>query len=322
MPVLPSSSYTRAPRYQFNGHLQTVLPALLRRVATPYSRERITLPDGDFLDLDWLQAGHRQLVVLTHGLEGSSTRHYMKGMANAFARSSWDVLAWNCRSCSGEMNRSFRMYNHGDTEDIGYVIEHALGKGQYDRVVLVGFSMGGSILLKYLGVKGKAVPEPVRGGIAFSSPCDLKASVDALEFPGNSFYKRRFFNSLSEKVKEKARRFPGRLPAEKLKDIQYWREFDELFSAPLGGYRDAADFYRQASAKNYMGETARPALLVNAMNDPILPEACSPVSLCQSHPLLYLERPHQGGHVGFSWPGNAQAWSEHRALEFAASHLS
>lgn len=322
MPLIRKSSYPRPPRYQFNGHLQTVLPAILRRVHTAYERERITLEDGDFLDLDWLAGGSEQLVLLSHGLEGNSTRHYMMGMANLFFDQGWDVLAWNCRSCSGEMNRQFRLYNHGEIGDIGAVINHALRTKPYQRVLLIGFSMGGSILMKYLGVNGKAAPGPIIGGIAFSSPCDLEASVNALELPGNSFYKRRFFKSLSKKVEAKAALFPGRLDPGKLKEVGHWRDFDNYFSAPLSGYADADDFYRQASAKHYMGGTDRPILLVNAENDPILPPACSPVSLCATHPRLFLERPRQGGHVGFSLPRKPYAWSEYRALEFARTLLN
>lgn len=322
MPLIKESTYKRAPRYQFNGHLQTVLPAILRKVQTTYERERLTLSDGDFVDLDWVDNRSRNLVLLSHGLEGNSERHYMMGMANRFSEAGWDVLAWNCRSCSGEMNRRFRLYNHGEIGDIGEVIGHALQTKDYEKVLLIGFSMGGSILMKYLGVQGKAVPEAVIGGIAFSSPCDLKASIDALELPGNGFYKRRFFKSLSKKVADKAADFPGRLDLSKLGEVGHWRDFDEHYSAPLGGYKDAADFYRQASAKNFMGGTDRPILLVNADNDPILPPACSPVELCKDHPKLFLERPSSGGHVGFTLPRKPYAWSEYRAIQFVEDYLN
>lgn len=322
MPLIKESTYKRAPRYQFNGHLQTVLPAILRRVSTTYERERLILSDGDFVDLDWVDNGSQNLALLSHGLEGNSSRHYMMGMANRFSDEQWDVLAWNCRSCSGEMNRRFRLYNHGEIGDIGEVIHHALQVKNYQRILLIGFSMGGSILMKYLGVQGREVPEAIIGGIAFSSPCDLKASVDALEEPGNGFYKRRFFKSLSKKVMDKAADYPGRLDLSKLEEIGHWRDFDEYYSAPLGGYEDAADFYRQASAKHFMSGTDRPILLVNALNDPILPPACSPVALCEGHPRLFLEMPGSGGHVGFSLARKPYAWSEYRAIQFLREQLN
>ena len=134
MPVLQSSTYPRPPRYQFNGHLQTILPALLRQVHAPYEREQLLLPDGDTLHLDWIERGSRQLVILTHGLEGNSDRPYMKGMARFFSEQGWDVLAWNCRTCTGEMNKQLRLYNHGDIEDIGAVIAHALRTKDYENI--------------------------------------------------------------------------------------------------------------------------------------------------------------------------------------------
>jgi predicted alpha/beta-fold hydrolase len=316
MPILQRSSYPRPPRYQFNGHLQTVLPAIFRKVEQPYERERLRLADGDVLHLDWVDKGSRQLAILTHGLEGNSDRPYMKGMARFFAEQGWDVLAWNCRTCTGEMNEQLRLYNHGDIDDIGAVIDHALGRKNYEEVALIGFSMGGSILLKYLGVHGKDVPEPIRTGIAFSSPCDLEASVQALELPGNKFYKQRFLNSLRPKIEAKAERYPDVIDATNFDRIREWRDFDTFFSAPISGYRDADDFYEQASAKNFMAGTDRRVLVVNAQNDPILLPACSPVEVCEKHPSIFLEQPAKGGHVGFDLPRNPWAWSELRALEF------
>jgi len=319
MPILRHSTYPGPPYYQFNGHLQTILPAILRKVEAPYERERIILPDGDTLDLDWIDRASRQLVILTHGLEGNTDRHYMKGMANTFADLGWDVLGWNCRTCNGEMNQQLRMYNHGDIEDIDAVIRHALLTKDYERVVLIGFSMGGSILMKYLGVHGKEVPEPVDAGVAFSSPCDLAESVAALELPGNGFYKRRFFNSLRPKIEAKAEQYPEVLDLSNFERIRVWKDFDDFFSAPINGYKDAEDFYYNASAKNFMSGTDRPILLVNAHNDPILTPACSPTEICERHPLIFLEMPRRGGHVGFSQRGGGLAWSEERAVEFVCS---
>lgn len=317
MPFLSRSTYPGPPRYQFNGHLQTILPALTRRISVPYERERLTLSDGDFLDLDWLvQEGRQRLALLTHGLEGNTDRHYMKGMAQYFFRHGWDVLGWNCRSCSGELNRARRLYNHGEIGDIGEVIAHALQTKNYQEIVLIGFSMGGSITMKYLGVHGKQVPDVIRTGIAFSSPCDLAESVAALALPGNGFYRRRFYNSLKAKITAKAIQHPGLVDLSNFERIQEWRDFDNYFSAPINGYRDAEDFYYQASAQHFMGGIRRRVLLVNAVNDPILPPACTPVELCREHPSIFLEMPRRGGHVGFARPGGGPAWSELRALEF------
>lgn len=321
MPVIEKSSYPAPPFFQFNGHLQTIMPALTRKVEISYERERLELPDGDFLDLDWSDAGSRQLVILSHGLEGNSDRHYIKGMGLYFFDQGWDVLAWNCRSCSGEMNRNARLYNHGEIEDIATVITHALKTKDYTHIALVGFSMGGSITLKYLGVHGKTIPDAICTGIAFSSPCDLKASVDALEYPENFIYRRRFARSLRAKIEQKAAQFPGIVDLSNFEKVKCWEDFDNFFSAPINGYTDARDFYNQASAKNYMDGITVPALLVNAQNDPILLPACSPVELCKKHPLVYLEMPRKGGHVGFSLAKKPFTWAEYRAFQFVKEML-
>lgn len=316
MPLLRTSSYKNPPLIQFNGHLQTIIPALTRKIEVPYERERIELDDGDFLNADWIDKKAKRLVILTHGLEGHTDRHYMKGMAKLFSEQNWDVLAWNCRTCGGEMNRNFRMYHHGDIEDIARIVQHALRTKPYEQVALIGFSMGGSITMKYLGFHGKNIPDAIKMGIAISSPCDLAAGVKVLEKPSNYLYKRRFLNSLKAKIEIKAKQFPGRIDVSKFDEIKQWRDFDNFFSAPLNGYRDADDFYAQSSAKNYMAGITIPTLLVNAKNDPILSEACTPTALCEKHPLIYLERPAQGGHVCFNVARQLHSWAEYRALEF------
>lgn len=315
MPYLNRSTYPGPPFYQFNGHLQTIL-ASFRQVDQPYERERIHLPDGDFLDLDWVDNGSRQLVLLTHGLEGSTDRYYMKGMARIFAEQEWDVLAWNCRSCSGEMNCRPRLYHHGEIEDIAAVIEHALRTKDYTDITLIGFSMGGSITLKYLGSRADDLPEAVRRGIAFSTPCNIEASAQALEHPSNWFYRQRFMKSLRNKVEAKVAQFPDIVDLGAFERVRVWRDFDEHFSAPMNGFSCADEFYYQASAENFMNDIQVPVLLVNAWNDPILPPACTPVELCKRHPSIYLETPDAGGHVGFSLSRREYAWSELRSWEF------
>ncbi|MFC5412843.1 YheT family hydrolase [Larkinella bovis] len=317
MPVLRHSSYPGAPRYLINGHLQTIIPSMFRRIeGVTYERERLTLADGDFVDLDWIDRRSDKLVIMTHGLEGDSHRHYIKGTAKLFAQNGWDVLAWNCRSCSGEMNRAFRLYNHGEIDDLGEVIQHVLRTKPYRELVLVGYSMGGNIALKYAGVHGKNGPDALRKVVAVSSPTDLEASVRQLDLPRNRFYRNRFMKKLILKLQQKADRFPGKLDMTNLQQVRHWRDFDQFFSAPVNGYRDADDFYTQASAVNYMPDIAVPTLLVNAQNDPLLSSECSPAWLADKHPNIYLETPKTGGHVGFAVRNDEFTWIERRALEF------
>lgn len=319
MPLIPSA-YPGPPSYQYNGHLQTVIPSLVRKVqGVAYQRERLVLQDGDFVDLDWLENAKNRLVILTHGLEGDSNRQYIRGTAKLFAENDYDVLAWNCRSCSGEMNKAFRLYNHGEIGDLGEVITHALQRNRYDEVVLIGYSMGGNIILKYLGVNGHQLPGAIKGGVAISSPTDLGASAVLLDRPSNRFYRDRFMRKLIVKISQKAASFPGRLDMNRLRDVKQWRDFDDFFSAPVNNYRDADDFYTQASAVNFMPGITVPVLLLNAQNDPLLSPECSPAWLAETHPHLFLETPRTGGHVGFQVARDAYTYAERRALSFIRS---
>ncbi len=325
MPLIPQSSYPGPPFLQRGGHLQSMIPGLFRRVkGVEYQRERIETPDGDFLDLDWLLKPERsqRLVIVSHGLESNSQAQYCLGTAKIFAQHGWDALAWNCRSCSGEMNRKFRMYHHGDTEDISTVVNHALAVGGYESIALVGYSMGGNITLKYVGTGGKNLPPQVRAAVAFSAPCDIRAGSDVLDRWDNWIYKARFLSFLKKKIHEKDRLFPGRLDVSKLKQVRRWYDFDEYFSAPICGFVSADEFHQQASAKNFVAGTRIPTLLVSALNDPILTPECFPVEIAREHPFLHLELSLGGGHCGFQARGGGEfSWAEQRALEFVEESL-
>ena len=317
MPLLTTSTYKAPPFYLFNGHLETIIPSIFRKIeGIAYQRERLELADGDFLDLDWLTQNSNKLIIVTHGLEGNSDRHYVKGCVKLFYENGWDALAWNCRSCSGEMNRNLRMYHHGEIEDIQTVMEHAISKQAYKEIYLIGFSMGGNITLKYLGVHGENIPKQLKGAVTFSAPCDLTSSAALLDAPQSLFYKRKFYRKLVKKMRIKAEQYPGVIDINQLAAIKSWRDFDELFSAPLNGFKDAQAFYDQASSINYIEGIQIPTLLVNAQNDPILTKECSPVSIARSHPFFYLETPAKGGHVGFAIRGQEYTWMELRALTF------
>jgi predicted alpha/beta-fold hydrolase len=316
MPVITQSTY-KAPAYLFNGHLQTIIPSAFRKVeGIRYVRERIETADGDFLDLDWSKTGSEKLVILSHGLEGSADRHYMKGMAKAFHKQGWDALAWNCRSCSGEMNRTARFYHHGDIHDLEAVIGHTLAQKQYQSIVLIGFSMGGSMTLRFLGEKGGHVPPAITKAVAFSVPCDLTTSVVHLSKPQNSFYSRRFLRKLEKKIQAKALLFPDKVSYADFQLIRAFKDFDNRYTAPLHGFTDAEDFYKQASVRPYLPGIRVPTLLVNALNDPFLTPECFPVTEAEANPYLFLEMPLQGGHVGFSMSNSDECWSEKRAVEF------
>lgn len=319
MPVIPSS-YHRPPFYLFNGHLQTIIPSLFRRVPhLAYRRERIVLADGDFLDLDWSQVQGQALAIISHGLEGSSDRPYIKGMVRALNRAGIDALAWNYRSCSGESNKALRSYHMGATDDLQQVIHHAL-QYPYQTLYLVGFSAGGNITLKYLGEDPANLPKQVKKAAVFSVPCDLQGCSDTLSRPENRIYLRRFLKSLKKKLALKARDYPEHLDLKGYELLRSFPDFDDRYTAPLHGFKDARDYYARCSSRQFLSAIRIPTLLVNAENDPFLSPDCFPVSEATANPNLFLEMPKAGGHVGFAQNFLAnEYYSEKRAVEFLTS---
>lgn len=313
MPVVPSSF--QPPFYLRNGHVQTLLGALApRRKGITLEPERLELEDGDFLDLGWLRKGRGRVAILSHGLEGSAEDGYIRGMAAALDREGWDVLAWNYRGCGKEPNRLLRFYHSGETGDLGRVVRHAAA--HWPRIALIGFSLGGNLMLKYLG---EARPHPaVIGGAAISAPVDLASSARALDRrAGNRLYLSRFMKTLVAKVEAKALRFPGRLDASRSRAVRTFEEFDNLYTAPLHGFRDAGDYWAQSSARRYLPGLTLPALLLNALDDPFLTPECFPSGEADHNPRLLLETPPHGGHLGFiDLKRGFQPWYERRVTAF------
>ncbi|HEY0656147.1 MAG TPA: alpha/beta fold hydrolase [Chryseosolibacter sp.] len=303
------------PRFLFSPHLETIFPSLIRRVSLrPYVRERINTPDDDFLDLDWLTNQSKNLVIISHGLEGNSTRAYVKGMAKVFFTNGYDALAWNYRGCSEEMNRQLRFYHSGATDDLNTVIDYAIDRKGYENIFLVGFSLGGNITLKFLGEKQ---PRPeVKKGVAISVPLDLKTSCEKISQPGNWIYSRRFLKSLKAKVIAKAGLLKG-LDIRGIHQIRTLKEFDDRYTAPLHGFTDALDYYKRCSSLYFLHSINTPTLIVNTANDPFLSKQCFPTELIQNHPFITMEILLRGGHVGFTqFNKNGLYWSEQRAFDF------
>jgi len=314
MPVL--SSRFQPPRFLGNGHAQTILPVLFpRRIHLPMQRERLELPDGDFLDLDWARNGRGRVAILTHGLEGCSTQTYIRGLAAALFAAGWDVLAWNFRGCSGEPNRLLRAYHSGETGDLAAVIAHAVAVG-YENVALAGFSLGGNVVLKYLG---EAPPHPaVTTGVAISAPVDLAACARQLDQRwSNRLYLHRFLVSLATKIEIKSRLFPGQFDARGVRQLGSFQEFDDRFTGPMHGFRDAADYWSQSSARQFLPQITLPTLLLQPRNDPFLAPSAYPWPEAEASAHFHLEAPDSGGHVGFlDLQRGLQPWSERRIVEF------
>lgn len=307
--------YTR-PLFLFNAHVETIFPSLLRKVTLqPYQRERIVTPDNDFLDLDWLKQGSSRLVIISHGLEGNTQRAYIKGMARALRQQGHDILAWNYRGCSEEMNKVLHFYHSGATDDLSTVIEHAHSLGQYKEIYLVGFSLGGNLTLKYLG-ENRNRPETLKKSITFSVPLDLHTSCEKISKPSNWIYSQRFLKSLRKKVIDKSKVI-RELDIRGLEKIKTLREFDDYFTGPIHGFKDALDYYHQCSAIQFIEHISIPSLIISAANDPFLSPECYPHQILKNHPYVSFESPDHGGHVGFTqFSKNGLYWSEQRAIDF------
>jgi len=295
MPLLESTFHP--PWWLRGGHRQTLAGALLApQPGGAWERERLELPDGDFLDLDWMARGRGRTVILCHGLEGSSRDPIGLACAAEAEKRGWNVLAWNYRGCSGEPNRLLRAYHSGDSADLALVIERAAARG--DALALVGFSLGGNMILKYLGEGG--VHACLKAGVAISAPVDLASSARALDqHPGNRIYLRRLIRRLSHKLEERSARFPGKVDLVRLKQVHGFADFDEYFTAPLHGFAGAADYWSQSSAKAYLRGLGIPTLLINALDDTFLAPACFPRKEAEANPFFHLEMPGHGGHLGF-----------------------
>jgi predicted alpha/beta-fold hydrolase len=316
-----SSTYKR-PLFFPNKHLETIYPALFRPDAQIKAEtERLELPDGDFLDLDWYRQGSDKLFILSHGLEGSSQSTYIRWMAKRLYTEGWDVLAWNFRGCSNTPNRLLRFYHSGESNDLRMLFDLAVYPAPYQQFFLIGFSMGGNITLKYLGEQGTDLDPRLKCAIAFSVPCDLGSGAEHLAKWQSAVYMQRFMRSLKRKVKEKATRYP-QLSTKELKDIHTFKTFDELYTAPLHGFKNAKEYWRLNSSRFFIPDIKLPTLLVTAANDPFLTPECFPVEEAKQMENFFLEIPETGGHCGFSQFNNTGFyWSEERCVEFVQQYL-
>jgi uncharacterized protein len=319
MPVISESTY-RPPLLFSNPHVQTVFPSVFRKVnGVSYRRERIDTPDDDFLDLDFSTVGSSRIVIVLHGLEGDSGRAYVTGMVKAFNRRGWDALALNFRGCGGEINRQLRFYHSGDTEDLQTTIDYVIAKNTYSEIALIGFSVGGNVVLKYLGERGTNVPPLIEKAVVFSVPCDLATSAVKIASQENRIYMKRFLRMLHRKIRMKMRAMPGSIHDEGFDRIKDFRDFDNRYTAVFHGFKGAEDYWSSSSSKQFLAGIAMPTLLVSAQDDPFLTQECFPADEAASSSSFFLEVPAHGGHVGFvTFNNGGEYWSESRAADFIA----
>jgi predicted alpha/beta-fold hydrolase len=316
MPIVEHCDY-RPPLFFRNTYVNTIYPSLTRKVDDLiYTRERIATPDDDFLDLDWVKQGNDQLLIVLHGLESSSERSYIKGFIRCFKLHAWDGLGMNFRGCSGENNRALRTYHVGETSDLHLVLQHVIQLKRYRKIALAGFSLGGNVVLKYLGEQGDKIFPEVKAAVALSVPCHVPSANIEFNRPHNYLYLRRFLKTLNQKMHEKAAQWPGVFEIKNPKPRSF-DEFDEAFTAPVHGFKNAEDYWKRNSSLQFIPNIKVPTLLINSLDDTFLSSQCFPIEEALQMSNFYLEMPKWGGHCGFYTPGPDNIfWSEKRALTF------
>lgn len=313
----------QAPNWMPGGHMQTIWPALFSRSGRmakyQYERQRLIAPDGDFVDADWLVEGSagaagakRPLLVLFHGLEGSSHSHYALAFANYAKRRQWDYVVPHFRGCSGEINLAPRAYHSGDHEEIDWILA-GLTHGRSGTVYAVGVSLGGNALLRWAQEAGQNASARVSAMAAISAPLDLTLSGACIDTGINrQIYVRNFLATMQPRAKQKYAQYPGLFDLKAVLHARSLYEFDNAFTAPLHGFRNTADYWQRASSVRDVHKIRIPALVINALNDPFVPAAALPQQKqVPSHVRLY--QPASGGHAGFAsgnMPGHVHVLPE------------
>ena len=301
-------------------HAQTLWAALATRpAAPPFRRERVELPDGDFLDLDHAGLSGGPCVLVLHGLEGGRDSPYVAALMGRIVARGWHGVLLNLRGCSGELNRLPRGYHSGDTADLAHVAALLRARNPARPLLGVGFSLGGNQLLKYLGeARDGALLD---AAVAVSVPFELGRAAERLSLGFSRVYQRHLVSRLQDKVRRKARALPGYpLAVERVAEWRDFRTFDDRVTAPLNGFLDADDYYARASSRQFLAHIARPTLLLHALDDPFLPRDAIPEAAELAAPVT-LELARHGGHVGFvegRVPWRANRWLEPRIIRFLA----
>ncbi|MDI3490728.1 MAG: uncharacterized protein PWP11_2005 [Thauera sp.] len=307
----------RSPWWLPGGHLQTIWPVARKGPLPHYRRERWDTPDGDFIELDWLQAGEPRapLVVLFHGLEGSSRSHYARTLMNAVTARGWNGVVVHFRGCAGSPNRFARAYHSGDSDEIDWILRRLLVTANGAALFVTGVSLGGNALLKWLGEREHEAASLVTAAASVCAPLDLSISGAALGRGFNLVYARHFLATLKHKALAKCGDHPGRFDAPRIAQARTLETFDDAYTAPAHGFAGVGDYWRRASARPWLSAIRCPTLVLNAANDPFVPADALP----DPHALpatVTFEYPRGGGHVGFlggNWPG-VQDWLGQRLL--------
>jgi uncharacterized protein len=322
MPVFTSDFLPTVPFR--NGHFNTMYRPLFMKDKISYERKRITTWDNDFIDLDFSFVGSKTLILLIHGLEGSSESKYMISSANQFNTMSLDTVCFNLRGCSGEDNLLLSTYHSGKTEDVNFVVDYLLDNYDYNNIIIVGFSLGGNLTLKYLGEKGDTVSPKIKGGVAISVPVDIATAEKEMDKLKNKLYMEMFFKTMKNKVLEKAHKFPEyKLDKNKLFKATKFKHLEYLYTVPVFGFESPEDYWIKASSKPYLSKIKTPTLLINSKDDTFLSKACYPFDEAHDSEYFFLEAPNYGGHCGFmsSFKPSDNRWLEQRMEKFIRENI-
>ena len=319
--MITNSSFR--PAWWLRGaHLQTLYPSLFRRRAHPVlQRERLELADGDFIDLDWCGDSNRPVVVVLHGLEGSLQSHYTGGILQALSASGYRAVLMYFRGCSGEANRLARSYHSGETGDLATVLQHIRQRHRDTPLAVIGYSLGGNVLLKWLGETGG--DNDLTTAVAVSVPFDLDLAARKLERGLSRVYQRYLLQKLRRSAAVRSRQAALPLSAAQLGALKTFRQFDNAVTAPLHGFRDVDDYYSRSSSKAFLRDIITPTLIIHAEDDPFLPANAVPTGEMLG-PATTLELSAAGGHVGFiagDRPGCPRYWLETRICQHLLQHL-
>lgn len=322
MPLIESKYL---PKFPFtNTHFNTTFRTFFTNQKVNYDRKRLELIDGDFMDLDFSKVGSETVVIVLHGLEGSSQSRYVLAVTNQLNSHKMDVTAINMRGCSGEQNRIYASYHSGKTEDLEIVIDYIYKTYDYKNIIVLGYSLGGNIVLKYLGEQSKKLNQKIACAIAISTPCDLAGSSKELSKSINTLYMLRFLKRLKSKTLLKMDTFPNEnLNRKAITKAKDFADYDNLYTAPAHGFINAKDYWKRASSKPYLHKIKIPTLMISAQDDTFLSDECYPNSIAENHTHLYLETPEFGGHVGFNQKiiGSNGFWLENRIVEFIENYI-
>lgn len=304
------------------AHFQTIYGGLFRtNPKIPLRQERFKTPDGDFLDLDRLDGPQNSpVVVILHGLGSSAEAPYVHSLLNQIRKADWQAVAINARGSGKEPNRLKEIHHGGKTEDLDSVVSHLIETEHMETIYLVGYSLGGNIILKWLGEKGPSLPKEVKKAVAVSVPYDLAKAAQNLDRGWNQkVYARVLLNTLKKQALEKEKQFPGIVDVEKVKEAHTFQIFDREVTARLNGFKDENDYWIRSSSVYYLKLIKVPVLLVHAANDPFLPVKNLPLEIIKQSPNLKLLLTSDGGHLGFisgSIPFRPNDWLERVILEY------